>query len=334
MREARAFDNSAVIPAGKHLFPFRTEKLSLPGPMVLGGQPPGRVGRRRLTSQSPRLRRALLVLRETRAFPAGRPGQARCARVSPAGGGRRVAASTAPRRRGEAAPTSLRGSEFFSPPVRVERAQALHALADRRVRREQGGEADLCERVDRVERLGRRARGELEQLLRLLEAEERVGQAVRGAAQAGGDAVGGELALRAQRGGAGTRPRSGRGRTAAPARASRRSGSSRRPSPRARRAASARSRRGCGSSRARARGRPRAPPASARRRARARRRSRRRACRGRPTARAGRCPAGRRGVASARPRAPGGARPSSAARAPLPNGSSRAPIIPSTTRSA
>src|SRR5436190_22546241 len=39
---------SAAIAAGVHLFPFRTEKLSPPAPMVLGGQPPGRVGRRRL----------------------------------------------------------------------------------------------------------------------------------------------------------------------------------------------------------------------------------------------------------------------------------------------
>ena len=38
---------SAVIAAGRHLFPFRTEQLSPPAPMVLGGQPPGRVGRRR-----------------------------------------------------------------------------------------------------------------------------------------------------------------------------------------------------------------------------------------------------------------------------------------------
>ena len=40
---------SAVIAAGVHLFPFRTEKLSPPAPMVLGGQPPGRVGRRRIS---------------------------------------------------------------------------------------------------------------------------------------------------------------------------------------------------------------------------------------------------------------------------------------------
>src|SRR5579871_2722288 len=32
---------------GKHLFPFRTEKLSPSAPMVLGSQGPGRVGRRR-----------------------------------------------------------------------------------------------------------------------------------------------------------------------------------------------------------------------------------------------------------------------------------------------
>src|SRR6266511_4152636 len=42
---------SAVIAVGKHLFPFRTEKLSPPAPMVLGGQPPGRVGRRRILTE-------------------------------------------------------------------------------------------------------------------------------------------------------------------------------------------------------------------------------------------------------------------------------------------
>src|ERR1700761_4790199 len=48
------------IAKGRHLFPFRTEQLSLSAPMVLGGQPPGRVGRRRFfwTSLS-RLRAAL-----------------------------------------------------------------------------------------------------------------------------------------------------------------------------------------------------------------------------------------------------------------------------------
>src|SRR5215211_2464717 len=40
------------IARGKHLFPFRTEPLSLSAPMVLGGQPPGRVGRRRSLSRA------------------------------------------------------------------------------------------------------------------------------------------------------------------------------------------------------------------------------------------------------------------------------------------
>src|SRR3954464_4565543 len=40
------------IARGKHLFPFRTEPLSLSAPMVLGGQPPGRVGRRRSFHES------------------------------------------------------------------------------------------------------------------------------------------------------------------------------------------------------------------------------------------------------------------------------------------
>src|SRR3712207_9368217 len=38
---------SVAIARGKHLFPFRTEQLSLSAPMVLGPQGPGRVGRRR-----------------------------------------------------------------------------------------------------------------------------------------------------------------------------------------------------------------------------------------------------------------------------------------------
>ena len=47
---------SAVIASGVHLFPFRTEKLSPTAPMVLGAQAPGRVGRRRITSEGPRER--------------------------------------------------------------------------------------------------------------------------------------------------------------------------------------------------------------------------------------------------------------------------------------
>ena len=40
-----------VMAAGIHPFPFRTRKLSLPAPMVLGGRPPGRVGRRQNFSE-------------------------------------------------------------------------------------------------------------------------------------------------------------------------------------------------------------------------------------------------------------------------------------------
>ena len=39
-----------AIATGPHPFPFRTRKLSLSAPMVLGGIPPGRVGRRRIFS--------------------------------------------------------------------------------------------------------------------------------------------------------------------------------------------------------------------------------------------------------------------------------------------
>ena len=48
-----------VMAAGIHPFPFRTRKLSLPAPMVLGGRPPGRVGRRQnLSVNTPRLFRS------------------------------------------------------------------------------------------------------------------------------------------------------------------------------------------------------------------------------------------------------------------------------------
>ncbi len=44
-----------AIAAERHPFPFRTRKLSPPAPMVLGGWPPGRVGRRRdFSRQCPR----------------------------------------------------------------------------------------------------------------------------------------------------------------------------------------------------------------------------------------------------------------------------------------
>src|SRR5262249_46966438 len=39
-----------ALAEGSHLFPFRTEKLSPPAPMVLPGKPGGRVGRRPIRS--------------------------------------------------------------------------------------------------------------------------------------------------------------------------------------------------------------------------------------------------------------------------------------------
>ena len=37
-----------IMARGRHLFPYRTQKLSLLAPMVLGWERPGRVGRRRI----------------------------------------------------------------------------------------------------------------------------------------------------------------------------------------------------------------------------------------------------------------------------------------------
>src|SRR3546814_9943938 len=44
---------SVVIATEIHPFPFRTRKLSPFAPMVLGGRPPGRVGRRRFLEGPP-----------------------------------------------------------------------------------------------------------------------------------------------------------------------------------------------------------------------------------------------------------------------------------------
>ena len=53
----------AVIAAEIHLFPFRTEKLSPPAPMVLGAQAPGRVGRRPVFAQDQDPRVGILIVR-------------------------------------------------------------------------------------------------------------------------------------------------------------------------------------------------------------------------------------------------------------------------------
>src|ERR1700710_2573404 len=55
-RDSREFP--VALAKGKHLFPFRTEKLSLSAPMVLGPQGPGRVGRRRFTCTGSRSARS------------------------------------------------------------------------------------------------------------------------------------------------------------------------------------------------------------------------------------------------------------------------------------
>ncbi len=53
---------AVAIARGKHLFPFRTEQLSLSAPMVLGSQGPGRVGRRRFNFYEPSPRGRLVVV--------------------------------------------------------------------------------------------------------------------------------------------------------------------------------------------------------------------------------------------------------------------------------
>ena len=86
MRRDRTSERFPVtIAAGSHPFPSRTRKLSLPAPMVLGGRPPGRVGRRRnWTSDDAHLVlrvgivayrfRLLRNLNVDRYFDEGRPG--------------------------------------------------------------------------------------------------------------------------------------------------------------------------------------------------------------------------------------------------------------------
>ena len=57
------FDNQfpVAMAAESHPFPFRTRQLSPPAPMVLGGRPPGRVGRRRISNEHPRVTSGVFV---------------------------------------------------------------------------------------------------------------------------------------------------------------------------------------------------------------------------------------------------------------------------------
>src|SRR5205085_5748966 len=48
-----SFSFGVAMAEGFHLFPFRTEKLSPPAPMVLPGKPGGRVGRRPINVGTP-----------------------------------------------------------------------------------------------------------------------------------------------------------------------------------------------------------------------------------------------------------------------------------------
>ena len=69
-----------VIAAGPHPFPFRTRKLSLPAPMVLGGNSPGRVGRCRNPEPPSCLRRGFFA---SRAYPRGVTEKRRAPRKGP-----------------------------------------------------------------------------------------------------------------------------------------------------------------------------------------------------------------------------------------------------------
>src|SRR2546423_11337657 len=76
--ERRLSPFPVALARGKHLFPFRTEKLSPSAPMVLGPRGPGRVGRRRFVIAG-RLRAA-----RRRTARSGGPPTSRQACVSPA----------------------------------------------------------------------------------------------------------------------------------------------------------------------------------------------------------------------------------------------------------
>ena len=146
----------AVIAAGKHLFPFRTEKLSPLAPMVLGEQSPGRVGRRPFLPQTgpargpSRFRRARLQAARSFSRQSGSSDRRRRTR-SPTGGC--VANS-------DARPSSANGFD------RVERL---------------GRRAEPANATSSVACSSR---------------EQRVGEPVRRVAELGGEPVGVVLALR------------------------------------------------------------------------------------------------------------------------------------------
>src|SRR4029079_4908902 len=73
---AHLIDNRSPVAmaAESHPFPSRTRPLSPPAPMVLGGRPPGRVGRRRIAlggAPSPRWGRSFAFRTGMRGLAAG-----------------------------------------------------------------------------------------------------------------------------------------------------------------------------------------------------------------------------------------------------------------------
>ena len=121
---------SVVIARGLHLFPFRTEQLSLSAPMVLGSQGPGRVGRRRFFSAE----------RDARAAHPGRRGSrllTRGAAVS-ARGTRTPVRGVPPRRGAGADRRAMRGggdARLPAPSRAVPRLHPRRAAARSRGRR-------------------------------------------------------------------------------------------------------------------------------------------------------------------------------------------------------
>lgn len=161
-----------VIAAGVHLFPFRTEQLSPPAPMVLGGQPPGRVGRRRIIFE----RAAecgpfsLWALREQRCGGRWGDHDDQYPTAWPPGRGQRPRLIGDQPRRAQLTPKVARlGRPQLLAPVRVEIPQPAHALRDPWMRDEHPRKALFGERVDRPQRLGGRARLERDQFARLFE---------------------------------------------------------------------------------------------------------------------------------------------------------------------
>src|SRR5690348_3014742 len=105
-----------VIARGKHLFPFRTEKLSPSAPMVLGLRRPGRVGRRRDNYEKPSLRGGFSYFWRSPLSPSGDSAQyaaTTSASLAPAGGRRRLsyAGSSSPSPSPRSSSKSPRGGQ-------------------------------------------------------------------------------------------------------------------------------------------------------------------------------------------------------------------------------